>query len=270
MPYDPAIHHRQSIRLDGYDYTQPGAYFVTICTHNRENLFGEIVQGEMRLNDYGRMVDSTWHDLIHHVDGIELGEFVVMPNHIHGIIIIVGANPVGAGSKPAPVPPTNFVVGAGSESARVWESGPAWGDSAREGAGLEPAPTNFVDVGSKSDLCTRGESGPVWIDSPSGDSVGAGSKPVPAPPTNFVVGADSEPAPSDFALSEIVRQLKTFSARRINAKRGTPGVPVWQRNYWERIIRDERAYQTIAAYILRNPKKWQEDKLHLDHSHDRH
>ena len=91
------LHDRRSIRLQGYDYSQAGAYFVTICSHNREYLFGEIVGGQMHLNVYGTIVQNTWDDLVNHVAGIKLGEFVIMPNHVHGIIII---HDVGAGSNP--------------------------------------------------------------------------------------------------------------------------------------------------------------------------
>jgi hypothetical protein len=108
VKYDPSRHHRRSIRLRGYDYSQAGAYFVTICAQGRECLFGEVVDGEMRLNALGEIVHWTWGDLPNHVARIVLDEFVVMPNHIHGIIMIgdqsvVGAGSVGAGS-----------VGAGS------------------------------------------------------------------------------------------------------------------------------------------------------------
>jgi len=161
---------RKSIRLAGYDYRTPGAYFITVCSHKREYLFGEVLNGVMNINEYGQIVQSTWDDLIHHNFGIELGEFVVMPNHIHGVIII------------------NDVVGAGSE----------------------PAPTD----------------------------------PAPTPP-----------------LSEIVRQFKTFSARRMNILRNTPGVPIWQRNYWEHIIRSEVSYARICDYIVNNPLWWDEDDL---------
>ncbi len=90
-------HHRRSIRMKGYDYSQPGAYFVTICTHGKQSLFGKIVDGEMKLNDFGKVVEFTWNDLVNHVDGIELGPFVIMPNHIHAIIhIIASANTVRA------------------------------------------------------------------------------------------------------------------------------------------------------------------------------
>ena len=92
-------HHRQSIRLEGYDYSQAGAYFVTVCVQDRECLFGEIVDGHMRLNDAGQTVCTTWDDLCNHLPHVVLDVFVVMPNHIHGIIFITDI-PVGAGSKP--------------------------------------------------------------------------------------------------------------------------------------------------------------------------
>ncbi|MBC7260656.1 MAG: transposase, partial [Chloroflexi bacterium] len=81
MKYDPDRHHRRSIRLKGYDYSQCGAYFVTICTQDRACLFGEIVDGGMQLNEWGQIVESTWQDLPNHVPHVQLDEFVVMPNH---------------------------------------------------------------------------------------------------------------------------------------------------------------------------------------------
>ena len=103
MKYNPEKHHRRSIRLKGYDYSRLGAYFITICTHDRQYLFGEVVDGDMRLNEFGKIVERTWHDLPNHVAGIVLDAFVVMPNHVHGIVIIVDDDVVvGAGSEPAP------------------------------------------------------------------------------------------------------------------------------------------------------------------------
>lgn len=86
MKYNPEIHHRRSIRLKGYDYSQPGAYFVTIVTHQRQCLFGEIVNNEMILNDYGKIAAQCWNDIPKHFPNAILDEFVIMPNHIHGII----------------------------------------------------------------------------------------------------------------------------------------------------------------------------------------
>ena len=99
---------RKHLRLRGFDYGQPGAYFVTICTQKRRCILGDVVDDEVVLSPQGRIVSDCWHDLANHYEHIELDEFVVMPNHIHGIVVIIdsgkgcGANEVGAGFKPAP------------------------------------------------------------------------------------------------------------------------------------------------------------------------
>jgi putative transposase len=92
MKYDSDQHHRRSIRLRSYDYSQVGAYFVTICTQGRLCLFGDVVYGEMKLNDAGWMIESWWLELRNKFPSVEPGEYVVMPNHFHGIIAIVGAD----------------------------------------------------------------------------------------------------------------------------------------------------------------------------------
>ena len=90
MKYDPEIHHRRSIRLKNYDYSQAGAYFITICTQNKECLLGKITDMAMVLNEYGTIVKNEWIKLPDHYPNIELDVFQIMPNHIH-VIIIVGA-----------------------------------------------------------------------------------------------------------------------------------------------------------------------------------
>lgn len=182
--YNPQIHHRRSIRLAGYDYTQAGAYFITICTHKRQNLFGDIVNGEMILNEYGKIVATCWQELARHFPHITLGEWVIMPNHVHGIIVI------GRGEAPADDQSTT----TSSDNRRV----------------LRPSPPNGTDPGS--------------------------------------VGA-------------IVQNYKSVASRKINKLRSTAGAPVWQRNYWEHIIRNEQAYQRIANYIINNPAQWGADSL---------
>ena len=184
MKYNPDKHHRRSIRVKGYDYSQAGAYFITICTKNRESLLGEIIDNEIVLNDIGRLIQLSWLDLPNHYPHIELDEFVAMPNHIHGIIFFSH-------------PPT-------IESDIV-------------GAGLKPDLTRVVD-----------------------------SKPI----------SDTKRQP----LSEIVRAFKTFSARRINAYRNTAGSAVWQRNYYEHIIRNEDNLNRIRQYIIDNPRNWDRDQ----------
>ncbi len=86
--YNRDLHHRHSIRLKGYDYSQAGAYFVTICVHGRECLFGEIVDGAMQVNEFGRIAAAEWARTAEIRKEIELGDFVVMPNHFHGILIL--------------------------------------------------------------------------------------------------------------------------------------------------------------------------------------
>ena len=103
----PANRHRKSIRLKGYDYSQPGAYFVTICTQDRECLFGEIEEGQVRLNRYGSIVEQEWLRTPSVRPQVELDTYVIMPNHVHGIIIIhqskrIGLPIVGATRRVAP------------------------------------------------------------------------------------------------------------------------------------------------------------------------
>lgn len=88
MKFDSQKYHRRSIRLKEYDYSQPGGYFVTIVTYQRDCLFGEIIGSEMQLNDFGCIVDECWRAIPDHFPNVELGAYVVMPNHVHGIIVI--------------------------------------------------------------------------------------------------------------------------------------------------------------------------------------
>lgn len=87
--FDPEKHHRRSFRLQGYDYSQQGAYYVTIVAWQRKCLFGEIVNGEMRLTKFGLVAKQQWEKLLRRFLNIELGAFVIMPNHVHGIIVII-------------------------------------------------------------------------------------------------------------------------------------------------------------------------------------
>lgn len=108
MPgFDNKVHHRRTIRLKEYDYSQAGAYFVTTCTRERKCLFGRVEEDQVRLNNNGRMVESVWENLPRQYPDIQLDVFVIMPNHIHGIIVLVGAGvpacPIdGPAQRPAP------------------------------------------------------------------------------------------------------------------------------------------------------------------------
>ena len=106
MIFDPAIHHRRSIRLRGYDYSQAGAYFVTICTQDRTCLFGEPLDGEMRLNEAGKMIERWSIELENKFPDIQCDAFVCMPNHVHFIVVTVGADlrvcPCTPDTRPVP------------------------------------------------------------------------------------------------------------------------------------------------------------------------
>ncbi|HEY3311150.1 MAG TPA: transposase [Anaerolineales bacterium] len=188
MPkFDPKIHHRHSIRLPGYDYSRAGAYYVTIVTHGRENLFGEVLNGVMELSRYGQIVQAAWFDLPKHYRHLELDAFCIMPNHVHAILVLI----------------------------------------------------EFGRDGSISDNDNMHSAMP------------AGSAPLQN-------RSDTRPSMRQ-PLTEIVRAFKSFSARRINELRKTPGIPVWQRNYYEHIIRDNEDYLAKYAYIRDNPMNLEKD-----------
>jgi putative transposase len=151
---------RRPIRLQGRDYSQAGQYFVTVVTAGREELFGAVTGGEMLLSAAGTVVAEVWAGLPSHYPRVSLDAFIIMPNHVHGIVQL-------------------------------------------------------------------------------GRQMMADGKHVP--------------------LSEIVRAFKTYSARRVNLLRGVSGAPVWQRNYYERVIRDDQELGHVRQYIAENPSHWNDD-----------
>jgi REP element-mobilizing transposase RayT len=114
MTYDPRIHHRRSIRLRGYDYAGGGAYFVTICTQDGKFLFGQIVEGEMKLTEEGSIVQRIWDTLPQRFGSLVLDAFQMMPNHLHGIFVLPGpglseALALATGAPVIQPSPANFV-----------------------------------------------------------------------------------------------------------------------------------------------------------------
>jgi putative transposase len=170
MEHDRVNNRRHSLRLKDYDYAAPGAYFVTICAKDRLPLFGDVIEGDMRLTDYGRIVDQEWQISAKIRREITLDAFVVMPNHIHGII--------------------------------------------------------FID---ESDVGATG-------------------------------GSPVRSGPSRSSLALFVSGFKSATTKRINDLRESPGVPVWQRNYYEHVIRNERSLHRIREYIANNPTRWDFDR----------
>jgi len=188
--FDPKKHHRRSIRLKGYNYSSEGAYYVTIVTQGREHLFGEIVDEEMILNEAGEMIVKWWNELPNKFPNLLLGEFVVMPNHFHGIIFIE------------------------------------------------------EHVGADLRVCPDGdENKPVQMD----EHVGS---PLRRP---------------NASLSQMIQWFKTMTTneyiREVKLLNWKPFVgKLWQRNYYEHIIRNEKELQQKADYILDNPSRWDEDE----------
>jgi len=168
MNHESNFSGRHSIRLKGYDYSLSGAYFITIKTHQSRNCLGTIKNGNVQPSKLGEIVEKAWFDLPNHYHRIELDAFVIMPDHVHGIIVL------------------------GNDNEHNEISGPQ----------------------------------------------------------------------KAYGLPEIVRALKSFSARRINALQKTTGKPFWQRGYFERIIRNEKEWSQIREYIISNPANWpKETKL---------
>ena len=172
--FDPQKHHRRSIRLKEYDYSSNGAYYLTIVTQNREHLFGNIAK-EMLLNDAGEMLVKWWNELPNKFPHVELGAKVVMPNHFHGIIFIVGAN----------------------LRARPDEGSPRQRPNAPLSQMIQ------------------------WF--------------------------------KTMTTNEYIRGVKQLNWKPFNGK-------LWQRNYYEHIIRNEKELQQKTDYILDNPSRWDDDK----------
>ncbi len=182
--FNPEKHHRRSIRVPGYDYTHPGAYFVTLVAWQRQCLFGDVHSGAVSLNKAGEIIQQIWAALPGYFPFISLDAAVVMPNHFHAILVLTGD-------------------GKGEASA--------------------------------NELLT-------FSHVPQADAS-------PLQPIGTVPGS----------LGAIVQNFKSVSTRKINQASGERGVHVWQRNYFERIIRNDAELARIREYILQNPAHWDED-----------
>ncbi len=187
MKYNPDKHHRRSIRLQGYDYSQPGIYFITLCTQNRECLFGEILNGEMRLNEFGKIAHQCWLEMPHHFPHVQLDEFVIMPDHIHGIIVL------------------NNIVGVGVQNI----------ESRQQQQNIESRPRQQNAY------------------------------------QHIIPGS----------IGSIIRGFKIGVTKKF--RQNTDIYVVWQRNYYEHMIRNEIELNRIRQYIIDNSKKWKTDENYI-------
>lgn len=224
--YNPNIHHRRSIRLKNYDYRQAGLYFITICCQDRAELFGNMYQGKMHLNDFGKIAHEEWENSVNIRDNIRIHEFIIMPNHIHGIIEIVfkkGEDRTGKFKSPS------HTIGSiirGYKIATIKKiKDKIKNESTRGESQFAPNPKDVKDV--------KGVKGELQF------------APIPIPTDQFAP-APTDPIPIDPKIEKKIIQL--------NYK-------IWQRNYYEIIIRNEQSYNRISEYIKNNPKKWDNNKL---------
>jgi putative transposase len=244
--YNPRFHHLRSIRLKGYDYSREGLYFITLCVQNRKCLFGQIENHKMILNEPGRMVETEWLELATRFPTIELHEQVVMPNHFHGIIELKTKNSiiptVGASLMDAPddVETTDNV-------------------GQPQGIASNGQPQGISPNGQPQGISSNGQ--PQGI-SPNGQPQGIASngQPQGIAPTRYAptIG-DIMDAFKLITTVEYIQGVKNYGWKPFDRR-------IWQRNYWEHIIRNIDEYNRIADYISANPSKWNNDQLNPGNS----
>jgi len=231
-------YHRRSIRLNGYDYSKQGAYFVTICTQNRKHLFGKIINGKIKLNDAGIMIQNIWNELPKRFDNILLDKYTIMPNHTHGIIIINQNSPKKIRTGEPCVRPNTTQY---SSSNTTQYSSPntaqySMGDH-KDRPNLDRPNVDRPNLDNHKDHPNRDH---LKEDRPRGTLEGS--------------------------LGRIIQAFKSITTYEYikNVKQNEwipfPG-KLWQRDYWEHIVRNEKELNRIRKYIQNNPVKWQTDKL---------
>jgi putative transposase len=204
----PSPHNRRSLRMQEYDYSWHGIYFITLCAFDRKCGFGNIVNFEMRPSAVGEIIIEEWLKSETIREEIELETWALMPNHFHGIVVIKDTSSLKA--SPTDVIPTTHPLSPAHLLLSVGAHGRAPGDA-----------------------------------SAPGDNRAHGRAPLQR---------------KSRSLSSFMAGFKSATTKRINIMLGTPGAPVWQRNYYEHVIRNGREFSLINYYILNNPVNWVYDK----------
>ena len=256
--YDPDKHHRRSIRLRSYDYSLPGAYFVTISTRSKRSLFGEVLDGAVRLNEAGEMVEKWWRATATKFQSIETDEYMVMPDHFHGILINVEGAHTGA-----PLQDTLAEhSGAPLQDTLAEHSGAPLQDTLAEHSGAPLQDTLAEHSGAPLQDTLAEHSG-----APLQDTLAEHSG---APLQDTLAEHTRTPRPGQRAgatLPEVVQWFKTMTTneciRGVRNRGWTPFAgKLWQRSYYERVIRNEDELNRARQYILDNPAKWSEHAEH--------
>ncbi|AMA48692.1 MULTISPECIES: transposase [Flavobacterium] len=251
MKYNPNIHHRQSIRLKGYDYSQAGLYFITLCCEDRAPLFGHIENGKMILNSFGEIALTEWYHTEQVRDNCVIHESVVMPNHMHGIIEITQKK------------------GTEDEIGKFQSPSQTIGSIIR---GYKIATIKKIKdliLENNKDIISTGElnSAPNKGELNSASNIGE----LDFAPNKGELDFASNKGELDFASNKGELDF-ALSTGELQFAPTAPTAPtaeiiksldfkIWQRNYWEHIIRNENAYHRISNYIINNPQKWENDKL---------
>lgn len=232
MRYSTEGHHRHSSRLKGYDYSQAGGYFITLVSEQRECLFGSIVDQCVVLSDFGKIVEEEWLRSTEIRKEILLDDYVVMPNHFHAVVFIQDAE----GNKAVGAIPD---VGATS----IVE---ATGRSPLRGAG-------WMGISEQSNM-KRAEGRRMNDMTEATAITGAtGRSPLPE-------GQHRPVGPGKHSLGSLVGGFKSACTVKINVLRDAQGTKVWQRNYYEHVLRNEDELLRARAYIRGNPARWQDDE----------
>lgn len=240
MKYDPRKHHRRSIRLKTHDYAAPGAYFVTICVQHLANLFGQIHDGEMQLNEAGQAIDRWWHEIPEKFPTVDVDAWVVMPNHVHGIIVITqgAGTPVGTGTPTRSQPNAMRLDGRGTPTC---------------------VPPDAMHSSQMPQNAMRSQSDARDIALAA--NTGADTRVCPY--------RDGDAGLSLPSLGRVVQWFKTMTTneyiRGVKCGAWSPFEKrLWQRNYYEHIIRNEQDWARIRNYVANNPARWIQDRLHPD------
>ncbi len=238
--YNSLKHNRQSIRLKGYDYTLPGYYFITICTQNRIHRFGKIIDGKMQLNAAGMIVANEWQKSSSIRPNIQIDEWIIMPNHFHAILHVRArcTRPNNSNSHPNNpncTRPNDFI--SRPKNGRI-QSAPADGP-------IHSAPADGQMHSTPAD-------GPIH-------SAPADGQMHSTPADGIIQSATADD--TGVIIGDIIRGFKSAVTKQFWQLPNRAGIKLWQRNYWEHIIRDENELFRIRHYIQQNPQKWGNDQL---------
>jgi len=215
MVYNPEKHHRQSMRLKGYDYSKAGFYYVTICTQDRIERFGNVENDQIILNDVGEMVDAEWNRIPERYGHVVLDEYQIMPNHMHGILEIRRRGVVSAPSRMMDKPDLIDIVEDTIAPPSMNDDKPFYQQYMNNEKPGKINQTMYMETGNPDDPATK-------------------------------EGAETPPLRSSPTLGQIVGGFKYLASKTINEIEGTPGKKILQRGFHDHIIRNETELNRIT------------------------